>query len=99
METVTPAGKDTRINIRLTSAELEEVREAAKLTGLSVSAYGRRRLLGHAVVSQADAEAIRELRRLGGLLKHINLETDFQLSQEVAETFAELRHAIQRLGA
>ena len=45
------------------------------MAGLSVSAYLRRRFFGgRPLIAHTDAMMIRELRRLGGLLKH-NFET------------------------
>lgn len=70
------------INIRLTPEERTFLAEQARLAGLTLSAYGRRRLLGHVVMAQADRAAIAELRRLGGLLKHIALERPEALTRE-----------------
>lgn len=90
--------KTARLNIRLTPAEIEEVREAARAGGLTVSAYGRRRLLGHFVKSSTDAEAIRELRRIGGLLKHLHVESGGAYAAQTAAALEELRVAIRRVG-
>ena len=49
--------------------------EHADMAGLSVSAYLRRRFFGgRPLIAHTDAMMIRELRRIGGLLKH-NFET------------------------
>jgi len=97
--TITRANKSERIDIRLTLKELGDVKEAARFAGLTVSAYGRRRILGHTVASQMEAEAIRELRQLAAVLKEIIPKQDATLGNEVAKTFEELRLAIRRLGA
>ena len=55
----------------MTTAEDERLREQAASAGLSVSEYIRRRMFGgRPIVARTDNQAIRELRRLGGLLKH-----------------------------
>lgn len=90
--------KTARLNIRLTPNELEEVREAARAGGLTVSAYGRRRVLGHFVKSHTDAEVVRELRRVGGHLKHMHLESGGSYSPQIAAALEELRAAIRRVG-
>lgn len=40
-------------------------------TNLTVSEFTRRRLLGKRIVSKADLQLINEIRRLGGLQKHL----------------------------
>jgi len=61
----------SRRTVRMTTAEDERLREQAASAGLSVSEYIRRRMFGgRPIVAKTDNQAIRELRRLGGLLKH-----------------------------
>ena len=49
--------------------------EEAAFAGLTVSEYMRRRFFGgRPILAQADASMLREMRRIGGLLKH-NFET------------------------
>jgi hypothetical protein len=64
-----------RAGIRLSEEEDREIREQAEVSHLTMSEYVRRRILGKRVVPQADLASLAELRRLGGLLKHIHLET------------------------
>lgn len=55
----------------MTTAEDERLREQAASVGLSVSEYMRRLMFGgRPIVAKTDSQSIRELRRLGGLLKH-----------------------------
>lgn len=60
-----------RVNLRLTASEDAELREAAAEADLTLSEYVKRRALGRAVVASADRQVVRELRRLGGLVKHV----------------------------
>ena len=87
------------VNVRLTTAEKAALKEAADLAGLSVSEYVRRRALGRAVLAQADAVTIKELRRLGGLVKHLHNETGGVYSRETAAALVALRGYIEQLAS
>lgn len=63
------------VTIRVTEREKTRLTEQAEIAGLSLSEYMRRRFFGgRPLVTYADLNAIAELRRIGGLLKH-NFET------------------------
>ena len=85
------------VNVRMTVAEKTEMKEAADLAGLSVSEYVRRRALGRAVIAHADAAIIKELRRLGGLVKHLHNESHGAYDRQTAAVLTELQRAIQVL--
>ena len=74
-----------RTTVRLTAAEHRHLKEQADVAGLSLSGYARSRILGHSVASKADLKVLAELRRLGGLLKHIHLETRGAYSADTAD--------------
>lgn len=95
----TPAGLLSRLNLRVSADEKDQLRQAASAAGLSVSELLRARSLGRPVVARTDATTIRELRRLGGLLKHVHSESAGAYSAATAAAIAELRAAIARLGA
>ena len=63
------------INVRLTTAEKAALKEDADLAGLSMSELVRRRYFGRPIIANADVVMLKELRRLGGLLKHIHNQT------------------------
>lgn len=96
----------TSITFRISTAEKEYVAEQAKLAGLSLSEYLRRRFLGKGrpIVAFTDMNTVRELRRLGGLLKN-NFETlraagaDSKLIELQEDTLRCIGKAIDRLGA
>ncbi|MEN9544374.1 MAG: hypothetical protein RLZZ598_1207 [Pseudomonadota bacterium] len=87
------------VNVRVTTAEKAGLKEAADLAGLSVSEYVRRRALGRAVLAQADAVTIKELRRLGGLVKHLHNESSGAYSRETAAALVALRGYIEQLAS
>lgn len=91
------ASLDAVINVRVARVEKAGLREAASIAGLSLSAYCRRRFLGHKVVAHTDRAVIRELRRLGGLLKRVHTESGGAYSAETAQALADIRRRIERL--
>jgi len=90
---------DAVINVRLTSAEKAALKEDADLAGLSLSELVRRRYFGRPILASADAVMLKELRRLGGLLKHVHTQSAGAYSQATAAAIAELRAYIQKLSS
>jgi hypothetical protein len=88
---------NSRCNVRLTAAELDELRESAKMCGLSLSQYMRRRALGVTVVAHADMAVVREVRRLGGLLKVVHSESKGAYSNSTALILLEIGRYIKSL--
>lgn len=87
-QTVGIKNLDAAIKVRLTAEEKLRLEEDAELAGLSMSELVRRRYFGRKIVAVADEVVIKELRRLGGLLKHIHNESDGAYSEQ---TLAGLR--------
>ena len=59
------------VTVRVSQEEKARLEQQADMAGLSVSAYLRRRFFGgRPLIAHTDAMMIRELRRIGGLLKH-----------------------------
>ena len=81
----------TRIILfRLTESEYVQVLEDITVTGLTLSSLIRKRLFGKRVASRADLAVLSELRRLGGLLKHIHNETRGAYSSLTAQAIKDL---------
>jgi hypothetical protein len=74
------------------------VRIQAEAAGLSVSAYCRRRVLGHPILAAVDRAVLRELRRIGGLAKAMHVESGGAYSQDTAAAWRAVTAAINRLG-
>ena len=85
------------VNIRLTAGERAAVAENAETAGLTVSAYCRRLILGRTVHAHVNTAVIRELRRLGGLLKAVRVQSDGAYSASSAAALDDLRNAIGRV--
>ncbi len=88
---------DAVINVRLTSSEKTKLKDEAELAGLSMSALVRRRYFGRPVRAKTDEWMIRELLRLGGLLKHIHNQSGGAYSQQTAEAIFALKTCIGRV--
>ena len=91
-----------RRTLRLTSAEDNRLQASAASVGLSVSEYMRRKFFGgRPIIAKTDQETIRELRRLGGLLKHglglVREQKWPDIVNEMRMTLGALRQAIELL--
>ncbi len=84
-----------RRTLRLTVEEDERIAQQAVTAGISVSEYMRRLFFGgRPIIARTDAQTIRELRRLGGLLKH---HFDVVKRTGNAATLAELDAALRQI--
>jgi len=95
-------GKDNKtelVRIRFTPTEKADAEALSVEAGLTLSEYIRRRSLGLRVRSRADDQMINELRKIGGLVKHIHNETDGVHSKETANVLVTLTEAIKRIAA
>jgi len=89
---------DACLEFRLRQAEKDEIQENAALAGMTMSEYIRRRALGRPVLAAADIAVVRELRRLGGLAKHLHVNSGGVYSKETADVLVALRAYIDGLG-
>ncbi len=85
------------VRIRFTPDEKERAIAIAKEASLTLSEYIRRRALGLPVRSKADTQMINELRKIGGLVKHIHNETAGVYSKETAGVLVQITEAIKRI--
>ncbi len=88
---------DAVINVRLTSTEKARLKEDSDLAALSMSELIRRRYFGRPIIANADAVMLKELRRIGGLLKHVHNESGGAYSQDTAGALVALKAYIERL--
>lgn len=88
----------TRIaQFRLTEEEYAQAQEQADAAGMTFSSYCRARVLGHRVLASADRATIRELRRLGGLLKLVHTESRRAYNAQTAGLLADIAAFITRI--
>jgi hypothetical protein len=86
-----------RIGVRVTAAEKAKLRADADDAGLSVSELVRRRYFGRKIVAHADEKMIRHLNRIGGLLKHVHVESGGVYSAETARALRQVYSFIDQL--
>jgi hypothetical protein len=92
-----PAGLTARLDVRVAPVEKAQLRAIADMAGVPVAELVRLRALGRHVLSRTDATTIRELRRLGGLLKKVHTDSGGAYSRETAAALQTLHAAIGRL--
>ena len=92
-----PERLTTRAQFRLTPEEREHVQEQAHAAGMTVSTYCRHRVLGHRVIANTDENMIRELRRVGGLLKAVHMQSHGAYSAQTADALAQVKACIERI--
>jgi hypothetical protein len=85
--------------IRCYDDEEAAVREKAHDCGVSVGQFMLAAALGRRTRSRMEAHIVNELRRLGGLQKHLFTEGGGVRSKEFAGVLVEIREAIARIGA
>lgn len=98
-ETIGVNPLDVKVDVRLTSDEKARLQEDADLAGISMSALVRARYFGRPVIANTDLVTIKELRRLGGLLKLVHVESNGAYSKETAAALIQLNEAIKAVGA
>jgi len=84
--------------IRCLPEEKQKIQESAQAAGLSMGEYMRRCALGRRIKAKCDTELIMELRRLGGLQKHLFKEGGGVLSKEYSEVLVAIQKAILKAG-
>ena len=91
-------GRASRVHVLLTAAEKARVRREASAGGLSISEYARRRMLGRSVVPRVDADAERQLRRIGVHLNQLarvaNAAGQVERGADLDAIVGEVRRAI-----
>ena len=63
--------RNCRLYLRVTPDEYATIKEQAELSGLSISEYARKRMLGFHIMPKSELNILKELRRLGGLFYRI----------------------------
>ena len=88
---------DYFVNVRTTRGEKARLKEDAELAGLGVSELIRRRYFDRKIVASVDLALLREMRRQGGLLKHIHLQSNGMYSAETAQALESMTRLFERI--
>lgn len=89
---------DAKLDLRLTQEEKERLKEDAYLAGMSMSALVRARYFGRPIIANTDQVMIRELRRQGGLLNKLHVESSGAYSADTAAALRLISEAIKTIG-
>lgn len=90
-------GMEGRLNLRCPLGEELQIREDADIAGISVSEMVRARYFGRPIIANADKVMIKELRRLGGLLKSVHLKSNGAYSKQTADMLTQVSNYITEL--
>ena len=85
------------IGIRLTSDERKFIAYESDICGLTPSSFIREKSLGKRVAAKTDLRVLAELRRLGGLMKHLHNETKGAYSALTSDCLREIAAYIRNL--
>lgn len=88
--------KSDAVLIRLSVEEHQHIKQLAQASTATVSEYIRCCALDRPLKARVDVDALRELRRLGGLIKHL-ASRDRVHAYEYRVTFNLLQQAVRRL--
>ena len=69
------------------------------ITQIAQGTTKTRRYFGKPLISKVDSAMIKELRRVGGLLKHVHNESDGAYSKQTASMLVQLSDLIKKLGS
>lgn len=97
MKSNTENYKTVRASVRMTVSEYERLKRDADFAGLTPSEFIRRRIFGRPIIANVDLIMVKELRRLGGLLKHSLVVSDGAYRQEVSTAMEAVKQFIVRL--
>lgn len=89
--------KDKLVGVRLTQSEYDFVKQEAESFGMTISDYLRPIILNKKMIPRTDASAIGELRRIGGLLKHIHNESKGAYRDLTASTLLDMQSCINEI--
>lgn len=90
---------DSVVRTRVTAADRAHICKQAEAACLTVSEYIRRCATERVILSRTDDVMIRELRRIGGLLKHVHVESNGAYSESTAAGLQSIREAIDAIAA
>lgn len=85
------------LKTRCLPEESDVIREKAMDSGVTVSEFLRCAALGRKTRSTIDSQIINELRRLGGLQKHLFNESGGVHSKEFSDVLIAIKEAILRI--
>lgn len=87
------------LGIRFTPSEKSRLQQEAAVAGLTVGEFVRRCCAGRRITARTDLAMIRELCRLGGLMKFAHVQSGGAYSQDTAAAIRAIKRLVERLAA
>ena len=88
-----------RVTLRLAADEKDRLKSDADLAGISVSEVVRRHYFGRPIIANADLVMVKEMRRMGGLMKHLHNESGGVYSKQTSDAINAIVKYIDTLTA
>ena len=88
-----------RVTLRLAADEKDRLKSDADLAGISVSEVVRRHYFGRPIIANADLVMVKEMRRMGGLMKHLHNESGGAYSKQTSDAINAIVKYIDTLTA
>ncbi len=88
-----------RVTLRLAADEKDRLKSDADLAGISVSEVVRRHYFGRPIIANADLVMVKEMRRMGGLMKHLHNESGGAYSKQTSQAINAIVKYIDTLTA
>lgn len=88
-----------RVTLRLAADEKDRLKSDADLAGISVSEVVRRHYFGRPIIANADLVMTKEMRRMGGLMKHLHNESGGAYSKQTSDAINAIVKYIDTLTA
>ena len=92
-------GRKKAMLIRTTEEEAERIKELAIRAGMQPAVYVREAALKHKILASTDEATLRELRRLGGLLKYLHQQSNGAYTEQLADVLKALKDYIVKLAS
>ncbi len=88
-----------RVTLRLASDEKDRLKSDADLAGISVSEVVRRHYFGRPIIANVDLVMVKEMRRMGGLMKNVHNESGGIYSEQTSNAINSIVTYIDTLTA
>lgn len=88
-----------RVTLRLAADEKDRLKSDAYLAGISVSEVVRRHYFGRPIIANTDLVMVKEMRRMGGLMKHLHNESGGAYSAQTSAAINSIVKYIDTLTA
>lgn len=86
--------REKLVKCRCTDAEYEAINRKAIAAGLTTSEYLRRSALNRRITVRTDIRMMNEVKRLGGLQKHLFTQMEKNMTTELSRQFSDVLVAI-----